>query len=197
MGKEGRSFFERLTGTVNVDEFEEEAAEELHMADEDKLAKQKQGALRIERDELEQDERRMIQNEPYEETHMSMEADEEGDGDWMEEENEEGQLTVDVFNTPNEIVIKAIVAGVKPDNLDISITRDMVTIRGKREDAKEVESDDYFYRELYWGAFSRTILLPQEIEVEDAQANEKHGLLTIRLPKIDKEKQTKLKVKAG
>ncbi len=192
MGKEGRSFFERLTGTVNVDEFEEEAAAELHMADEDKLARQKQGTLRIEREELEGDE--VINHEPYEETHMSME---EGEGDWMEEENEEGQLTVDVFNTPNEIVIKAIVAGVKPDNLDISITRDMVTIRGKREDAKEVSSDEYFYRELYWGAFSRTILLPQEIEVEEAQATEKHGLLTIRLPKIDKEKQTKLKVKAG
>jgi HSP20 family protein len=192
MGKEGRSFFERLTGTVNVDEFEEEAAEELHMADEDKLARQKQGALRIEREDLDHD--RMIDDEPYEETHMSMESD---SNDWMEEENEEGQLTVDVFNTPNEIVIKAIVAGVKPDNLDISITRDMVTIRGKREDAKEVSTDEYFYRELYWGAFSRTILLPQEIEVEDAQASEKHGLLTIRLPKIDKEKQTKLKVKAG
>jgi len=193
MGKEGRSFFERLTGTVNVDEFEEEAAEELHIADEEKLAKQKQGGLRIEREDLEE---RVIENTPYEEPRSSVEA-EEGSGEWMEEENEEGQLTVDVFNTPNEIVIKAIVAGVKPDDLDISITRDMVTIRGKREDSKEAEGDDYFYRELYWGAFSRTILLPQEIEVEEANASEKHGLLMIRLPKIDKEKQTKLKVKAG
>jgi HSP20 family protein len=193
MGKEGRSFFERLTGTVNVDEFEEEA-EELRISDEEKLAKQKQGGLRIEREDLEE---RMIENEPYQETHLEMESEEEDSEDWMEEENEEGQLTVDVYNTPNEIVIKAIVAGVKPDDLDISITRDMVTIRGKREDAKEVSGDDYFYRELYWGAFSRTILLPQEIEVEDAQASEKHGILNIRLPKIDKEKQTKLKVKAG
>ena len=194
MGKEGRSFFERLTGTVNVDEFEEEAAEELHMPDEEKLAMQKRSALNIEKDTGP----RMIEDEPYEETHLSMDRDDDEDsGDWMEEENEEGQLTVDVFNTPNEIVIKAIVAGVKPDNLDISITRDMVTIRGKREDTKEASGDDYFYRELYWGAFSRTILLPQEIEVEDAQASEKHGLLSIRLPKVDKEKQTKLKVKAG
>ena len=74
MGKEGRSFFERLTGTVNVDEFEEEAAEELHMADEEKLAKQKQGALRIEKEELEGDD--MIQNGMMEETHMTMESDE-------------------------------------------------------------------------------------------------------------------------
>ena len=102
-----------------------------------------------------------------------------------------------MFNTPNEIVIKAIVAGVKPDGLDISISRDMVTIRGKREEVREVEEEDYYYKELYWGSFSRTVLLPQEIEVEEATANEKHGLLTIRLPKVDKEKQTKLKVKSG
>ena len=120
----------------------------------------------------------------------------EGEG-WLEEEAEEGQLTVDVYQTPDEIVIRSHVAGVRPDDLDISITRDMITIKGKREEAREVEEDDYFYKELYWGSFSRTILLPQEIEVEEATANEKHGLLTLRLPKVDKEKQTRLKVKAG
>jgi len=118
----------------------------------------------------------------------------ENNGDWTEEE--EGQLTVDVYQTPEHIVIRAHVAGVKPEDLDISITRDMVTIKGKREEAREVEEDNYFYKELYWGAFSRTILLPQEIEVEEAEAAEKHGLLTLKLPKIDKDKQTKLKVKS-
>jgi len=185
MGKEGRSFFERLTGTVNVDDFEEEVEEEVVMQDEERLASQKMNKLRMDREI------------PEEKQIQTAAATEEESHDWLEEENEEGQLTVDVFNTPNEIVIKAIVAGVKPDDLDISITRDMVTIRGKREEQKEVEGEDYFYRELYWGAFSRTILLPQEIEVEDANASEKHGLLIIRLPKIDKERQTKLKVKSG
>jgi len=181
MGKEGKSFFERLTGTVNVDGFEDGTREEIVMQDEDRLASQKINKLKMNREEA-----AVPNTVKMEESH-----------DWIEEENEEGQLTVDVFNTPNEIVIKAIVAGVKPDDLDISITRDMVTIRGKREEQKEVEGEDYFYRELYWGAFSRTILLPQEIEVEEANASEKHGLLIIRLPKIDKEKQTKLKVKSG
>ena len=190
MGKEGRSFFERLTGTVNVDDFEEEAEEQVVMQDEDKLAGQKMNQLRVERKAPSEE----MREEP---PHTEIRRQPEDDRDWIEEENEEGQLTVDVYNTPNEIVIKAIVAGVKPDDLDISITRDMVTIRGKREEQREVDSDDYFYRELYWGAFSRTILLPQEIEVEDANASEKHGLLVIRLPKIDKEKQTKLKVKSG
>jgi HSP20 family protein len=73
----------------------------------------------------------------------------------------------------------------------------MVTIRGAREEHKEVAEDNYFHKELYWGAFSRTVLLPAEVEVEEASAQEKHGLLTIRLPKIDKEKQTKLKVKTS
>jgi len=115
--------------------------------------------------------------------------------DWLEEESSEGQLAVDVFQTPDEIVIKAHVAGVRPDELDVSITRDMVTIKGRREEQAEAEGDNFFYKELYWGSFSRTILLPQEVEVESAEATEKHGLLTLRLPKIDKEKQTKLKVK--
>ena len=84
MGKEGRSFFERLTGTVNVDEFEEEA-EELNIADEEKLARQKRGGLRIEREDLEE---RIIENEPYEETHLGIDQEEGASEDWMEEENE-------------------------------------------------------------------------------------------------------------
>ena len=107
----------------------------------------------------------------------------------------EAQLTVDVFQTGSEIVIKALVAGVRPDDLDISITRDMVTIRGKRVEQKDVEEDDYVYRELFWGAFSRTIVLPAEVDVDMAEAEQKHGLLTIRLPKINKDRQTKLKVR--
>lgn len=118
-------------------------------------------------------------------------------GEWMEESAGEGQLTVDVYQTPTDIVVKTIVAGLKPEDLDISISRDMVTIRGKREEIKEVSTDDYFHQELYWGAFSRTILLPEEVDVEAAEATEKHGLLTIRLPKVDKRRQTKLRVKSG
>lgn len=163
MPKNKRSFFDRLTGSVSMDDydtgFEEENAHDLPIEHE---------GGRVPGEEQEQ-----------------------------REEETEGQLTVDVFQTNDEIIIKAIVAGVKPDDLDVSITRDMITIRGKREEHKEVTEDNYFYKELYWGGFSRTILLPQEIEVEEATAVEKHGLLTLRLPKIDKEKQTKLKVKAN
>jgi HSP20 family protein len=114
----------------------------------------------------------------------------------MDDSEEEGQLTVDVHQTPDEIVIKTMVAGVRPEDLDINITRDMVTIRGKRETSVEIEDSDYFHRELYWGTFSRTVMLPEEIEVEEAEAVERHGLLTIKLPKVDKAKQNKLRVKS-
>jgi len=110
---------------------------------------------------------------------------------------EEGELTVDVYQTPDDVVIKTIVAGVRPEDLDIAITRDMVTIKGARQEAREVTEGDYFHRELYWGSFSRTILLPQEVDVEGADAGERYGLLTIKLPKLDKSRQTKLKVKSS
>ena len=119
-----------------------------------------------------------------------------GKSDWMEEDLEEGQLTIDVYQNPDNIIIKTIVAGVKPDDLDISITRDMITVRGKRKESQIVDEEDYFAKELYWGTFSRTITLPSEIEVEEAEAVENHGLLTITLPKIDKNRETKLKVKS-
>jgi HSP20 family protein len=115
----------------------------------------------------------------------------------MEETEEEGELSVDVYQTSDEIVIKTMVAGVRPDDLDVNITRDMVTIRGKRDEDEDSHNHDYFHKELYWGSFSRTIMLPEEIEVEEAQAVERHGLLIITLPKIDKSKQNKLRVKSA
>ena len=114
---------------------------------------------------------------------------------WMEEEASEGQLMVDMYQTPDEIVIQTMVAGVHPNDLNVSIGRDMVTVKGKRESQKSVDEEDFFYKELYWGSFSRTILLPHEIDVDAAEASEKNGLLTLTLPKIDKARQTKLKIK--
>ena len=112
-------------------------------------------------------------------------------------DEEEGQLAVDMYQTPTEIIIKTMVAGVKPEDLDIAITRDIVTIRGKRLEAYEGGDNDFFHKELYWGSFSRTIVLPAEVEIEEAEASEKHGLLTLILPKIDKNRQSKLKVRTN
>lgn len=112
-------------------------------------------------------------------------------------EEEEGELSVDVYETPNEIVLKTMVAGVKPEDLDVAISRESVTIRGKREEDRTISREDYFHRELYWGTFSRTVMLPAEIDVDEAEAIEKFGLLILRLPKLDKNRQTKLKVKGS
>lgn len=115
--------------------------------------------------------------------------------DPLEEREQEAELAVDVKQTPSEIIIKTMVAGVAPEDLDVSISQEMVIIRGSRKETYEADDDDYFHKELYWGSFARTILLPAEVKSEEAVAEIKHGLLTIRLPKIDKQKQTKLRIR--
>lgn len=107
----------------------------------------------------------------------------------------EGQLTVDVYQTPDTIVIKSTIAGVRPEDLDVSITNDMVTIRGARRHDEETKEDDYFYRECYWGNFSRSIILPVDIIAEKADASLKDGILTIRIPKADSLVTKKVKVR--
>lgn len=110
------------------------------------------------------------------------------------EEPTEGQLTVDVINTDEAIIVKAMTAGVRKDDLEINLSREMITIRGHRKDEHEDYHNGYVFQELYWGTFSRTIVLPEEIDIEEAYANESHGLVTIVLPKIDKKRQTTLKI---
>jgi len=137
-----------------------------------------------------------IRAEENEETIKKIAVKEDKGNDWMEEENQEAELTVDVYQTPTEIIIQTMIAGVRPEDIELTIARDMITIRGKREESRKIEEENYFSKELYWGAFSRTILLPQEIEPEESEATEKHGLLTIKLQKIDKEKKTSVKIKS-
>jgi HSP20 family protein len=169
--KDTRSFFEKLTGAVKISEDHFDADE----------------PASFEPEYPKKSVRSIPSQQPY--------VHREQNPVWTEEEPEEGQLTVDVYQTGSNIVVKCMVAGVKPEDLEITITRDMVTIKGRRETEKTVSDEDYFHQELYWGSFSRTVMLPAEIDVEEAEAIEKHGLLIITLPKIDKNKQTKLKVK--
>ncbi len=112
------------------------------------------------------------------------------------EDPEEGELPIDMYQTRDTIVIRALVAGVNPEDLNISITRDMVTLKGTREEMQEVPDEDYFHRELFWGSFSRSIVLPEEIVIDEAEAKEKHGLLEIVLPKLDKGRSARLTVRS-
>lgn len=104
----------------------------------------------------------------------------------------EGRLTIDVYETDSEIVVKSTVAGVDPSDLDINITPDSISIRGSRTQEEKVSSDSYFYQECFWGAFSRSVILPTEIDPDRAKASLKKGVLTIRLPKISRSEERKL-----
>lgn len=113
---------------------------------------------------------------------------------WSPNETE-GQLAIDVYQTPADIVIKSTIAGVKPEDLDIAITNDMVTIHGHRKSDDSLEKDDYFYQECYWGPFSRSIILPVDVQTEKSLATLKNGVLTIKLPKSEKIKTKKIEIK--
>lgn len=175
--KRKRSFFEKLTGAVRVDD---------DFDDQD---------FRFEHEE---------ERSPYDVQNPGLSPRTQTNQNYQEPANdtnllpeEEGELSVDVVNSQDEIVIKAMVAGVRPQDLDIQISRDMVTIHGTREETEEISEHDYYHKELYWGSFSRNILLPEEIDVEASDAKEKHGLLEIHLPKVDKARKTKLSVKSS
>jgi HSP20 family protein len=112
-----------------------------------------------------------------------------------EEENETAaELAIEMYDDGTNIIIQAMVAGVRPEDLDVNIERSIVTIDGTRRQNREVAECDFHHQELYWGSFSRTISLPHEVEPQDAQAFESHGLLTIVIPKIDKGKKNKVKI---
>ena len=95
---------------------------------------------------------------------------------------DEGQLSLDVFRDGDALVVRSTVSGVNPEDLDISIHGDLLTIRGKRESGNDVSDEEWFYRECYWGAFSRSIVLPYEVASDLAEANLKNGVLEIRIP---------------
>ncbi len=109
----------------------------------------------------------------------------------------EGQLTIDVYQTENDIVIKSTIAGVQPEDLDIEITKDMVTIRGQRQKDEEITQENYYYQECYWGAFSRSVILPTDVDADKAEATLKNGILTLRLPKLEKTRTKKLRVRTA
>lgn len=106
----------------------------------------------------------------------------------------EGQLTIDVYQTPTHIIIESTIAGVKPEDLDVDITNESVTINGSREKEEKIRDEDYIYQECYWGRFSRSVILPQEVDSDTAEASLKNGILVIKLPKLDRHRAKKLKV---
>ena len=179
------SFFEKLTGSISPDDYDD-----LFEGSHDQEPVQRRPSALEDPADV-STENRQHQVASLDTPHPTPWEEE------MAETEQEGELAVDIYQTSDAIVVKALVAGVNPNSIDISLTRDMITIRGHREEHKEVTEENYFYKELYWGSFTRTILLPEEVDVDEADANTNHGILIIRLPKINKERKTKLKVKSA
>ena len=164
------SFFERLAGNLRFDD-----------TDDDIVVKETK--------------REPVRSTAPEKRELPILTDEQVPSSSLKKE-EVGELPVDVYETPNEIIIQTLIAGVLPEHLSIDITRDVVSISGKREESKGIPNDSYHVRELYWGAFERIVNLPEEVEIDEAEAIERHGMLMIKLPKIDKRRRSVLKIKS-
>jgi HSP20 family protein len=146
------SFFQRLTGSVPHDDYEDDAQDEAHNHDQ-----HYQG---------------------------------------YEDESSGSELKIDVYQLADAIIVRGFIPGVPSTNVELSLTRDMLTINARREEAKEATDDAYFTRELDWTPLTRTVLLPSEVDIDLAEASENHGVLTIRMPKINKDREAKVKVRS-
>jgi HSP20 family protein len=191
MVQEAPGFFERLTGAriINRGRMEEDVLEE---PEEEVITQSDSEAVGD--DDQEYVEQAISEPEPESEEEYS---DENNGQVKREYEEQEGQLTVDVFQDAENIIIQSTIAGVAPEDLDVSITNDMVTIRGQRRRSVQVNPEDYFYQECYWGSFSRSIILPIEIDADAAEAKIKNGVLTIRIPKATTAMTRRLRVREG
>lgn len=108
-----------------------------------------------------------------------------------------GQLTVDVYQTDTHLVMLAPVAGVEAEDLDISVSdNEVITIKGTRAVGKEVKEEDYLTKECYWGAFSRSIVLPDGLDLDSISASFKRGVLKVEIPKVQRDKVRHIKVKS-
>lgn len=114
--------------------------------------------------------------------------------DWFEPE---GELAIDVYQTDKDIVVQTAVAGVRPEALDISVENDVVTLRGVRKNPNGEEEKQYLHQECFWGPFSRQVFLPEQVDVKNVEAVMRDGVLTIRLPKLEREQTKKVKVERG
>ncbi|HOX30240.1 MAG TPA: Hsp20/alpha crystallin family protein [Candidatus Paceibacterota bacterium] len=120
------------------------------------------------------------------------ENDQPENSEWLETE---GQLGIDMYQTENDLVVQAAIAGIKTEDLDVLIEDDVLTIKGKRNNPYRIDSADYFIQECYWGAFSRRIILPVEVDASKTDAQMRDGILTIRIPKLQKESKKRIVIK--
>jgi len=136
---------------------------------------------------------KIFKKKPAEETKKSETAPPAA---WLASDyEEEGHLAVDVYQAGDNLVVKSTIAGARPEEIEIIVQDDMLTIRGQRRLSEEIDYNDYLYRECYWGKFSRTIVLPVQVDESGVQAKLEGGVLTVILPKARRDKEVKIRVK--
>lgn len=188
--KDKRSFFERLTGTISVEE-EEKGSDESEEENQPEFPEElgTLGRRRTGRYEPEED-------TPTDDLILRKETLVKVVQNDEDEETDDGELAVDVYEDNENIYVQSMVAGVDPSEIDVSIKRDAVYLSGNRINPADIPEEDYYHKELYWGKFSRKIDLPEEIDPERSEALEKHGLLILRLPKLNRKPSQKLNVRS-
>lgn len=185
-------FLEKLKKGMNIEELPEEKSSVVLAAAKTKQGKRKK-TQKIEVNPVRDFENREKPKKEHISNEVKKEKIEAGEKKkWFEPE---GQLTIDVYQTDKEIVIQSAIAGIEPENLDITIENDLVIIKGNREKKFIEEKKNYFYQECYWGRFSREIILPAEVDNSRVKATIENGILTIRIPKIEREKKRKITVR--
>jgi len=103
---------------------------------------------------------------------------------------------IDVYQTENEMVVKATVPGVKPEDVDVSIADNILTIKGETKAEEKIEHEDYLYQEHRYGTFRRSVALPRGLKTEKAKASFENGVLTLTISKGEESKPKQIKVKA-
>ena len=183
------SFFDKLKNSMGIEAEEEEEKEEKPARKEESDREEKQ----IKRIPVKGASPKQETHSTLRDTSGQASSGQAREEDWFEPE---GELAVDVYETGDEIIIQATIAGVNPDDLDVSIENDVVTITGERTNTEEEEGKNYFYQECFWGAFSRQIILPSEVDGNRAEASMKNGIFTLKIPKIEHKKLRKIKVRS-
>lgn len=181
-----KSFFERLTGATaeNTADFSVNGLDE--KKSKKKLVQAKKTAkktIKPQKMEKPEETTEPIKEEPMEKIY--------------EDNGPEGRLVVDVYQTDSDIIIKSTIAGVKTEDLEITIVDNKITIKGVRKRDDSVYQGDYYYQEIYWGSFSREIILPVDVDADKTRASIKNGILIVKVPKIEKSRVRTIKIKTA
>ena len=186
--KTEKSFFGKIMGGNVAQEEEEQMAQPIQYEETETLVEELAPQAYDEEAVYEEEE-----DDQSEFTPETVKPQAKKDEDWLSDY--EGQLNIDMYQTKDNVIIKSTIAGVRPEDIDITVANDMVSIKGARRKEENVSGDDYFYQECYWGNFSRSVIVPVDIDSENIEADLKDGILTVIVPKAAKAKTKKVKVK--